>query len=107
MRFRTANAALMKNAMTVCMDKAGIHQVDYIVTHTSNRKFWDSVAALCRLPREKFLDGNICNTGHMNSHDSFYHYFIWCERGIIRPGDISLLVNPGFGGTQGCTILRR
>lgn len=106
-RFRRSNAPLVARCIRKCMEKAGIDHVDHYVTHTSNRTFWDMVAPLCHEPREKFLDGNIRNTGHMNSHDSFYHYFYWCECGVIKPGETTMLVNPGFGGTQGCTLIRR
>lgn len=107
MRFRRSNAALVVQCIRKCMNKAGVDYVDHYVTHTSNRTFWDMVAPLCREPRGKFLDDNICNTGHMNSHDSFYHYLYWCEQGVIKPGETAMLVNPGFGGTQGCTLIRR
>lgn len=106
-RFRRSNAALVAQCIQKCMKKAGVDHVDHYVTHTSNRTFWDMVAPLCREPRGKFLDDNICNTGHMNSHDSFYHYLYWCEQGVIQPGETAMLVNPGFGGTQGCTLIRR
>lgn len=105
-RFRNANTSLMRNAIQKCMQAAEVDHINYFVTHTSNRRFWDGVAALCGYPREMFLDGNICNTGHMNSHDSFFHYFYWREQGVIQPGELSMLINPGFGGTQGCTLLR-
>lgn len=105
--FRQRNPAMMRAAIEKCLAQAGLTEVDYFVTHTSNRKFWDGLSALCHIPREKFLDGNICNTGHMNSHDSFYHYFYWCRQGVICPGDKVMLINPGFGGTQGCTLLQR
>lgn len=106
-RFRQVNASLMRNAMKQCMDRAGLTQVDYYVTHTSNKEFWDGIAALTNIPRDRFLDFNICNTGHMNSHDSFYHYFYCCEEGRIQPGQTAMLINPGFGGTQGCTLVLR
>ena len=105
--FRQRNPAMMRAAIEKCLSQAGLAEVDYFVTHTSNRKFWDGLSALCHVPREKFFDGNICNTGHMNSHDSFYHYFYWCQQGVIRPGDRVMLINPGFGGSQGCTLIQR
>lgn len=105
-QFRSVNAALMRAAIQRCMEKAGIAAVDYFVTHTSNRKFWDTMAVLMKFPRNKFCDDNIVHTGHMNSHDSFLHYFFFCEQGIIHKGEITMLINPGFGGTQGCTLIK-
>lgn len=105
--FRAVNVSLMRRAMEKCLEKAGMEKADHYVTHTSNREFWDALAMLTKIPRGAFLDANICNTGHLNSHDSFYHYFYWCERGVILPGETAMLVNPGFGGSQGCTLLRR
>lgn len=105
--FRGANLSLMRRAMERCLEKAGLEKVDYYVTHTSNREFWDALALLTKIPRDTFLDANICNTGHLNSHDSFYHYFYWCGRNVILPEQTAMLINPGFGGTQGCTLLKR
>lgn len=105
--FRQRNPSMVRDAIEKCLALGGVSDVQYFVTHTSNRTFWDGMAALCRIPREKFLDGNISRTGHMNSHDSFYHYFYWCSQDVIKPGDRVMLINPGFGGTQGCTLIQR
>ena len=106
-KFRAVNVQMMRQAMQECLLKAKLEAVDYYVTHTSNCKFWDAVSALCKIPREKFLDGNIKNTGHLNSNDSFVHYFHWCAHDIIKDGETAMLINPGFGGSQGCTLIRR
>lgn len=106
-KFRDNNALMMRKAILNCMKEAGLDEVDYFVPHTSNSAFWDGMAELLRCPREKFLDQNIRNTGHMNSNDSFYHYTYWCEQGVIKPRDVVMLINPGFGGTQGCTLIKR
>ena len=106
-KFRASNVQMMREAMRVCREKAGLDKVDYYVPHTSNGKFWDAVSDLCRIERSRFLDGNIRMTGHMNSHDSFYHYMCLCEDGTIKPGMNVMLINPGFGGSQGCTLIRR
>lgn len=106
-KFRENNALMMRKAILNCMKEADLDEVDYFVTHTSNSTFWDGMAKLLRCSREKFLDQNIRNTGHMNSHDSFYHYTYWCEQGVIKPRDVVMLINPGFGGTQGCTLIKR
>lgn len=105
--FRQMNPAFMRRAMQQCLQQAHLTKVDYYVPHTSNREFWDVMSALCQIPRDKFLDMNMKNTGHMNSHDSFYHYFYWCEQNVIQSGQTAMLINPGFGGTQGCTLIRR
>lgn len=105
-RFRSVNVSLMRSAIERCWKKAGYPHTNHFVTHTSNRKFWDCVATLMKCPREMFFDDNIINTGHLNSHDSFLHYFHFWEQGIIHKGEISMLINPGFGGSQGCTLIR-
>ena len=104
-RFRSVNATMMRRAIQQCMKKANVSHVDHYVTHTSNRKFWDNMAVLMKLPRDSFMDNNIFNTGHMNSHDSFLHYFYFLEKGKIQKGETSMLINPGFGGSQGCTLI--
>jgi 3-oxoacyl-[acyl-carrier-protein] synthase III len=106
-QFRALNPSFIRTAMNDCLKKCGMgmEEVDFVVCHTSNRKIWDQVSCLTKIPREKFLDNNISLTGHMNSNDSFYHYFDFARKGIIRKGQKAMLVNPGFGGSQGCTLL--
>jgi 3-oxoacyl-[acyl-carrier-protein] synthase-3 len=67
---------------------------------------WDIVSELLRFPRSKIMTDYIEDTGHLNSNDSFVHYARAVTDSRLRPGDIALLVNPGFGGTRGCTALR-
>lgn len=105
--FRAVNAMLVRSAIeetvkaaNMCMD-----DIEFYIPHTSNKTFWDLLSKLMRVDRDKFLDVNMCNTGHMNSHDSFYHFLKLKEDGVIKSGDNVLLVNPGFGGTQGCTLI--
>lgn len=106
-RFRASNVQMMREAIRVCTDKARLDDIDYYVPHTSNSRFWDAVSELCGIERSRFLDGNIYMTGHMNSHDSFYHYICMCENGFIHSGQTVMLINPGFGGSQGCTLIQR
>lgn len=106
LHFRSMNALLMRGAIERCRKKAGITEIDHFVTHTSNRMFWDTMSILMRCSRKKFMDSNIQNTGHMNSHDSFLHYFYYYEQGKIKKGENVMLINPGFGGTQGCTLIK-
>ena len=105
--FRLKNAIMMRDAIKSLLVFNHLKEVDYFVTHTSNRTFWDVMAGLLDYPRDRFLDSNIRNTGHMNSHDSFYHYIYWCKQGVIRTGDVVMLINPGFGGTQGATLIKK
>lgn len=106
-QFRALNPSFIRMAMNDCLKKCsmGMEQVDFIVCHTSNRKIWDQVSCLTKIPRIQFLDNNIKITGHMNSNDSFYHYFDFINKGIISKGQKAMLINPGFGGSQGCTLL--
>lgn len=105
--FRMKNPSFVRTAIMDCLKQANIElgELDYIVCHTSNTKIWDQVSSLMKLPRSKFLDINISDTGHMNSNDSFYHYFDYVRKGVIQKGQKVMLVNPGFGGSQGCTLI--
>ena len=80
--------------------------VRYIVPHTPNRNIWDTMAKLLKIPREKILDDYIIDTGHFNSNDSFCHYIRACNEGRLQKDSIAVLVNPGFGGSCGCTIIK-
>ena len=106
--FRRVNPLNIRNAMETCTRQAGIAMKDvkYIVPHSCNLQLWDSVAVISRFPRERILDRYLHCTGHLNSNDSFVHYLRGIRDGLIQNGDICILVNPGFGGTRGCTLLQ-
>ena len=107
-RFRTANPLAIRTAILTCVASAGMHLGDLamIVPHTPNRLIWDAVAALLKMPRNFIRDDGITQTGHLNSNDAFIHYLRFHQAGDLKRGDIALLVNPGFGGTRGCTLMR-
>jgi len=107
-KFRAANPQYICAAIEACLVKAGLTTRDlaFISPHTPNSKIWDAVAKLLRMPREKILTDYLGQTGHLNSNDSAVHYLRAVVDGRIRDGDRILLVNPGFGGTRGCTLLQ-
>lgn len=106
-KYRDTLPLLLRDAYKNCLNKSGLDAVDFIAPHTSSREIWDVFANLVHMDRERILDHNIILTGHFNSNDSFYHYFTHCEDETIGRGKTAMLINPGFGGTRGCTILRR
>ena len=106
-KYRETLPLLLRDAYRNCLKKSGLNAVDFIAPHTSSREIWDVFAGMVHMERERILDGNIARTGHFNSNDSFYHYFSHCEDETIGPGKTAMLINPGFGGARGCTILRR
>ncbi len=105
--FRSKNPSLIRHCIESALEKAGItmKQVRYIIPHTPYRTIWDIIATLLRIPREKIMDDYIVGTGHFNSNDSFCHYIRACREKRLNRGDIALLINPGFGGSHGCTII--
>lgn len=106
-KFRAGNPTFVRNVILSCLKEHNftLNDLDYIVCHTSNRRIWDQVSQLLKYPRDQFLDDNIIKTGHMNSNDSFYHFFDFVARGVLKEGQLVALINPGFGGSQGCTLL--
>lgn len=109
LRFRRLNPLYIRAAVEECLEKGGVGLKDlaYIVPHTPYTMIWDTVSELLRFPRERILTGYLSETGHLNSNDSFVHYIRAVNEGRIRDGDLALLVNPAFGGTRGCTLIRR
>ena len=105
--YRRTLPILLRNSYRCCLEEAGLASVDYIAPHTSSKAIWDAFSKTAKFDRRRILDDNIVHTGHFNSNDSFYHYFTRCEDETIRQGQLAMLINPGFGGTRGCTILRR
>lgn len=108
-RFRQINPLAIRSAVLRCLDGAGLSLDDlrWIVPHTPYTMIWDTIAPLLEFPREKILTSYIGETGHLNSNDSLAHYIRAVNEGIIESGDYVMLVNPGFGGTRGCTLMSR
>ena len=108
-RFRQQSPFYIRNAIETCLLRGGIELDDltYIVPHTPYTMIWDTMAELLRFPRERILTDYLYETGHLNSNDSFVHYVRAVREGQIKDGDLALLVNPAFGGTRGCTLIRR
>jgi len=108
-RFRKLNPLYIRHAVQSCLKQGGVELKDlaYIVPHTPYTMIWDTMAELLRFPRERILTDYLCDTGHLNSNDSFVHYVRGVREGRIQDGDLALLVNPAFGGTRGCTLIRR
>lgn len=106
--FRRVNFINIRNALENCVSEAGLSMQDikYIVPHSCNKQMWDNVSMIAKFPRERILDRYLSKTGHLNSNDSFVHYCRAISDKIINKGDICILVNPGFGGTRGCTLLQ-
>lgn len=107
-QFRAANIAAIRGTAERCMAAAGIglDELALVVPHTPNMLLWDAVAALMRLPRQNFLTDHIGETGHLNSNDSFVHYKHAVDDGRLAADDLALLINPGFGGSCGCTLMQ-
>ncbi len=108
-RFRSLNPLYIRHAIEKCLMEGEIELGDlsYIVPHTPYMMIWDTIAELLKFPRQNILTDYLSETGHLNSNDSFVHYQRATMEGRISDGDLALLVNPGFGGTRGCTLIRR
>ena len=105
--YRAQTTLLLREAYQRCLRSAGVKSVDYIAPHTPNHRVWDAFAEATGIDRSAIFDQGLVDTGHMNSHDSYFHYLRACEQGHIRKGDRVMLINPGFGGTQGCTLIQK
>ncbi|MBT3376928.1 MAG: hypothetical protein HN976_28510 [Lentisphaerae bacterium] len=107
--FRAKNPAYIRHAIQLCLQQArvGLDTLAYIVPHTPYTMVWDAVSELLTFPRDRILTDYLPDTGHLNSNDSFVHYARAASEGRIRTGQLALLVNPAFGGTRGCTLIRR
>jgi 3-oxoacyl-[acyl-carrier-protein] synthase-3 len=106
--FRERNPLLVRSAVEGCLAQAGhsLSDVQAIIPHTPYLSIWDVMAGLLRFPRERILTDYIGETGHLSSNDSFVHFCRAEQEGRVQPGDLVLLVNPGFGGSRGCTLIR-
>lgn len=105
--FRERNPLLIRSAIERCVANAGhaLGDVAAVIPHTPNLAIWDLMADVLRYPRSRILTQWITETGHLSSNDSFVHFHRAEEEGVVASGDLVLLVNQGFGGTQGCTLI--
>lgn len=106
--FRENNPILIRNNIETNLQKSNLKLKDikYIFPHTPYLKIWDLMATVLKYPRESIITNYLNKTGHLNSNDSFFHYLKAIEDKIVKAGDIVLLINPGFGGTRGSTIIQ-
>lgn len=107
-QFRENNPLLIRENILINLKKAKLKldDIKYIFPHTPYLKIWDLMANVLKYPREKIVTKYINITGHLNSNDSFFHYLKAIENNLVKQGDIVLLINNGFGGSRGSTILQ-
>ena len=106
-KYRDTLPSLMLAAYRKCLQECFLEKVDYIAPHTSSKGIWDLFSKVAGIDRKRILDEDITFTGHLNSNDSFLHYFTHIERELIEIGTDTMMINPGFGGTRGMTVFRR
>ena len=108
-KFRNANPFYIREAIEKCLSIADIQLSDitWIIPHTPYLKIKDIIGDTMKFSKENILTNYISETGHLNSNDSFIAYARLCKENTISQNDICLLVNPGFGGTRGVTIIKR
>lgn len=108
-KFRAENPLAIRAVISTALERAGLSWagLDFIVPHTPYTQIWDAVSTIARYPRERILDRYVSVTGHLNSNDVIMHYMTALAEGEIAAGDIVALVSPGFGGSRGCTVVRR
>ncbi len=106
-KFRENNPLLIRENIFRNLKKANLKLIDikYIFPHTPYLQIWDLMSKVLNYPREQIWTHYINQTGHLNSNDSFFHYLKAIENKIVQKGDKVLLINNGFGGSRGSTIL--
>lgn len=106
-RFRMANPSSIRESIEDCLNKATLKltDIDWIIPHSPYIKMKKIISSVVKVPENKIILDYLSTTGHLNSNDSFCNFVKACEDGKIARNQISLLVNPGFGGTCGSTIL--
>jgi 3-oxoacyl-[acyl-carrier-protein] synthase-3 len=106
--FRECNPLLIRSAIEQCLTRAGygLDDLTAIIPHTPYVTIWNVMADLLRYPRERIWTNYIAETGHLSSNDSFSHFYRAQVEDRLHVGDLVLLINPGFGGSRGCTLIR-
>jgi len=107
-KFRENNPLLIRENILTNLSKMNmsLKDIKYIFPHTPYLGIWDVMSTVLKYSREKIITKYIDKTGHLNSNDSFFHYLKAIEEGLVKKNDNVLLINSGFGGTRGSTIIK-
>ncbi len=97
----------MQEASLAALEKAGLRpeEVDWLVPHQANWRIIDATAKRLNLPPEKVYV-NIDRYGNTSAASIPLALDEMVERGLLREGQIVLLVAFGAGFTWGATVIR-
>ncbi|GEM_PF-5993687 len=87
--------------------KLNMEDINLIIPSNSLRETWLKLALILGFPEGKlFMDG-FQEYGHISNCDLVLNYRIAYDKGLIRSGDLLLLISTGEGGGSGCAVVRK
>ncbi len=89
------------------LQKAGmtLDNVDMLIPHNVSLRSWQILSELIGYPIEKVYTGNIAEFAHSIAADNFINLKDVQEKGLLSPGEITMLYTFGLGAHWGCMLL--
>ncbi|WP_028886232.1 3-oxoacyl-[acyl-carrier-protein] synthase III C-terminal domain-containing protein [Teredinibacter turnerae] len=89
------------------LNKVGmtLSDVSLMIPHNVSMRSWQILSELIGYPIENVYTGNISEMAHSIAADNFINLKDIEEKGILKPGDITMLYTFGLGAHWGCMLL--
>ncbi|EDY21027.1 3-Oxoacyl-(acyl-carrier-protein (ACP)) synthase III domain protein [Chthoniobacter flavus Ellin428] len=106
-RFRQHNVFWIREAIFRGLAKAdrSLDTHCIILPHTPNRHIVEAIRQSLALPHDRIISEFMATTGHCCSNDSFITFARLVAQGRLQKYSTAVLVNGGFGGTRGVTVI--
>jgi 3-oxoacyl-[acyl-carrier-protein] synthase III len=103
-------AAYFPTARAIIRDTLGAaglapDDIALVVPHNVSLRSWEILLQLTGLARERLFADNIFRRGHVIAADNFMNLKDAEAAGRLRPGDLALLFNFGFGASWACMLV--
>jgi 3-oxoacyl-[acyl-carrier-protein] synthase-3 len=80
--------------------------VDLVLPHNVNRISWARVAEALGVPLDRIFLDNVARTGHCFCADTFINHRTATGAGVLRAGDVYVMVSVGLGSVFSAMVFR-
>jgi 3-oxoacyl-[acyl-carrier-protein] synthase-3 len=98
----------LRNVMQAAIADAGRQpgDIDIILPHNVNRLTWKGISRDLGIPMERVYLDNIPKFGHCYASDPFINLASVRDTGLVKAGDLVLLVSAGLGAAFAATLVQ-
>ena len=106
-RFRANNVFWIRDAILAGLKRArrNLDEQCIIIPHTPNRHVIEGIRQALGISHNQMSADQIGSTGHLCSNDSFIAFARNLSEGRLENFSTAVLVNGGFGGARGVTVI--